>query len=780
MPVLTGTAAADRIVGSATADEIYGLDANDLLYGLDGNDALNGGLGDDILVGGLGDDTYYVGAAGDQVVERAGEGIDRVLAWVSHQLAANVEILTLAGTADLNGFGNALDNTLVGNAGNNVLNGGAGNDAMAGGAGNDVYDVDSAGDVVSEGTNAGYDRIRASVSYILSANVEELNLTGTTAIDGTGNALANTIVGNAGNNVLNGGAGDDVLIGRGGNDTYDVDAIGDKVVEAAGEGHDLVRASINWQLGANVEDLTLTGTGNLNGFGNALANTILGNAGNNELNGGAGDDHLTGGAGSDRMVGGTGNDTYEVGSAGDLVVEAAGAGTDTVQSAISYILGANLEDLVLIGMTSINGTGNAAGNYILGNSGSNTLEGKDGNDILSGGPGFDILIGGKGDDIYYVYDFQIGSPPYLGDRIVELADEGIDTVISSLGGELRSNIENLTIDSDEDYVSGGGNSLNNTIIGGSGVNEIRGGGLSGFGGDDVLYGMGGNDMIHGGSGRDELYGGDGNDLLYIDAGEIKSGEIYDGGDGFDYLNTEIFSGGLSNDIMDLSVVEINSIEIISLYCKEAILNASDINGLYRLRSDVVTIIGGGLVDLSITELERNFATEPLHGLTNFRLSDEGNTILLSDSGQGFVVVGGIQNDTASGTSAADWLNGGDGNDILNGNGGADHLSGGRGTDALTGGAGADVFEFSSILDGTDTIADFVSAQGDKLAFQGLLHGAFSYLGAAIFTGAGNSEARFAGGQALIDTDGNGTTDITIKLTGITSASQLHASDFVFS
>ncbi len=142
MPVFSGTAAADRIVGSADADQIYGLDGNDTLYGGNGNDWLIGGLGADILVGGLGDDSYDVDSAGDQVVERAGEGIDRVRASISHQLAANVEILTLTGTADINGFGNALDNTIVGNAGNNVLNGGAGNDAMAGGAGNDIYDVD--------------------------------------------------------------------------------------------------------------------------------------------------------------------------------------------------------------------------------------------------------------------------------------------------------------------------------------------------------------------------------------------------------------------------------------------------------------------------------------------------------------------------------------------------------------------------------------------------------------------------------------------------------------
>ncbi len=306
-------------------------------------------------------------SAGDQVVERAGEGIDRVRASISHQLAANVEILTLSGTADINGFGNALDNTILGNAGNNVLNGGAGSDAMAGGAGNDIYDVDSAGDVVSESANAGYDRVRASVSFTLGANVEELTLVGTAAINGTGNALANTIIGNAGANVLNGGAGDDVLIGGAGadrmvggvgNDTYDVDAVGDRVVEAAGQGTDLVRSSISYSLGADVENLTLIGSANVNGVGNVGDNFMIGNAGNNKLSGGAGNDRLSGGdgndilrggGGTDYVAGGSGNDNFFIGQI-DLKVGEIYDGGDgyDVFAVDEGVLGAiNLSDVVL-------------------------------------------------------------------------------------------------------------------------------------------------------------------------------------------------------------------------------------------------------------------------------------------------------------------------------------------------------------------------------------------------------------------------------------------------
>lgn len=117
---------------------------------------------------------------------------------------------------------------------------------------------------------------------------------------------------------------------------------------------------------------------------------------------------------------------------------------------------------------------------------------------------------------------------------------------------------------------------------------------------------------------------------------------------------------------------------------------------------------------------------------------------------------------------------------MGGDGGNDTIIGNGGDDDLRGGAGQDKFVYSSVQSGVDTIADFSTSEGDTLVFQGLLHGTFAYLGAAAFTASGSSEARFFGGQVLVDTDGNGAADIAINLTGITAASQLHASDFVFS
>lgn len=272
------------------------------LTGNAGNNVLDGGSGADNLVGGLGNDTYIVDDQNDLVTEAAGEGTDTVHASVSYALGANVENLVLTGANDIDGTGNELVNTLAGNAGSNILDGGSGADILAGGEGSDTYIVDHEGDVVTEQAGEGSDTVRASVSYALGTNVENLVLTGTGHIGGTGNALANTLTGNAGNNLLDGAAGADQMNGELGDDTYVVDDVDDIVTEAADEGTDTVRASVSHALGANVENLVLTGTANIDGTGNTLGNTITGNTGDNRILGGAGNDLLDGDAGQDTAV----------------------------------------------------------------------------------------------------------------------------------------------------------------------------------------------------------------------------------------------------------------------------------------------------------------------------------------------------------------------------------------------------------------------------------------------------------------------------------------------
>src|SRR5439155_1058881 len=129
------------------------------------------------MIGGAGDDTYFVDSTGDVVTELASEGTDTVVSSVDSTLGANLENLTLVGSA-LSGTGNAQDNVITGNAHDNVLDGGAGADTMIGGAGNDTYTVDSSSDVVTENSGEGTDTVVSSIDYTLGANLENLTLVG--------------------------------------------------------------------------------------------------------------------------------------------------------------------------------------------------------------------------------------------------------------------------------------------------------------------------------------------------------------------------------------------------------------------------------------------------------------------------------------------------------------------------------------------------------------------------------------------------------------------------
>ncbi|MGF6232218.1 Ca2+-binding RTX toxin-like protein [Inquilinus ginsengisoli] len=764
MPVFWGTAAADAILGSAGADEIYGRDGDDALYGGDGDDLLVGGRGNDGMVGGKGDDVYDVDAASDRIVEQAGEGVDGVRAWVSYRLAGNVENLTLVGPEDLDGVGNALDNRIGGNAGANLLYGLAGSDLLSGGAGND-------------------------------------RLFGGDGID--------YLYGGDGSDVVDGGAGIDRMEGGAGDDTYEVDSAGDRVVEEAGKGIDGVRGWVSYRLTENVENLLLLGTSDLDGVGNAVDNRIIGNGGANLLYGLAGNDVLSGGAGNDRLLGadgidylyggagndeldggigadlmdgGKGNDSYEVDSAGDRVVELVAEGIDSVRSWVSYRLGTYVENLTLLGTGDLDGIGNARNNSITGNAGNN---------VLDGGEGEDILVGGQGNDIYYIDAFI--------DQVVEQTSGGIDEIRIRNDGftiALPDAIENVRL-----LTNGGadayGNGQGNGMVGGGWRNM-----LSGLAGNDVLMGEGGDDTLYGGIGRDQLYGGSGNDELNVgedlalDARNgIAAGEVYDGGAGTDELRVVQYDlsggGGVDLSSIDISKINISNIENIESHFHTTKLSAAQMSSFEEVRANEIDITNGGYVDISSMNVQFNWINLSSFGNTlilgpgpfgsiNFGIScGAGDDILVGANSYGTIHGEGGDDEITGGTVDNQFF-GDSGDDILRGEGGNDVLGGGEGNDRLVGGAGEDEFAFYSVNSGIDIIADFKSAQDDKLAFSNLLHGTFSYLGSAAFTAGGNSEARFAGGQVLVDTDGSGSVDIVINLTGITAASELHASDFIFS
>jgi serralysin len=312
-------------------------------------------------------------------------------------------------------------------------------------------------------TNPGlYGLLQDNVGIAYGATIE--NAIGGSGHDSMlGNQVDNVMTGNGGNDLiasglgndtLDGGTGNDEMLGGAGNDTYVVGEAGDIVTELADEGTDTVRASIDYTLGANVENLVLTGAA-LAGTGNGLANVITGNelanllsggAGDDTLSGGAGDDTLDGGTGADAMAGGAGNDLYLVDDAGDTVLELGGEGVDTVSTGLaSYTLGANVENLVMTG-SAASGTGNALNNVLTGNSGSNRLDGGAGNDTLRGGDGVDFLTGGAGADVFVGEINATKTASKLGaislDVVLDFASgsdkidlSGIDAVLGTSGDQ---------------------------------------------------------------------------------------------------------------------------------------------------------------------------------------------------------------------------------------------------------------------------------------------------------------------------------------------------------
>ncbi len=273
--------------------------------------------------------------------------------------------------------------------------------------------------MITENAAEGTDTVQSSVTYTLGANIENLTLTGTGNINGTGNTLANVITGNTGNNSLSGSDGNDTLDGGNGTDTL------------AG-GND--------------------------------ADSLAGGASNDNLNGGAGNDTIDGGTGNETMIGGTGDDFYIVDSATDAITENAAEGTDSVQSSVTYTLAANVEVLTLTGAGNINGTGSAVANTITGSTGNNSLSGGDGNDTMDGGTGTDTLAGGNNDDSLVGGagadsldggagndtmaggdDNDIYVVDAAGDMVTEIASEGTDIILELRHSYAGGEVENLTL-----------------------------------------------------------------------------------------------------------------------------------------------------------------------------------------------------------------------------------------------------------------------------------------------------------------------------------------------
>ena len=628
--------------------------------------------------------------------------------------------------------GSAYNDTLIGSTANNTLNGGAGADRMEGGLGNDIYYVDNVSDVVVEAANAGTDLVYSTITYTLTAEVENLSLQGTASINATGNAISNTIYSNAGNNIIDGGAGVDTVAYSGATAAVTVNLSNTAAQATGGSGSDTLK---------NIENLT----------GSNYNDTLIGNTASNTLNGGVG---------ADRMEGGLGNDTYYVDNASDVIVEAAGGGTDLVYSTVTHTLAAEVEDLNLQGTASINATGNALNNIIYTNAGNNIIDGGAGtdtvtylnsaaavtvnlsntaaqatggsgsdtllnvenltgsnyndtligntaNNTLNGGVGADRMEGGLGNDTYYVDN--------ASDIIVEAANGGTDLVYSTVTHTLAAEVENLSLQGTAS-INATGNVLNNTIYSNAGNNIIDGGAgvdtvaysgataavtvnlsntaaqatggsgsdtlknienLTGSAYNDTLIGNTASNTLNGGVGADRMEGGLGNDTYYVDNASDVVVEAASGGTDLVYATV---SHTLAAEVENLSLQGTASI------------NATG-NALNNI---IYTNAGNNIIDGGA-------------GIDTATYANATSAITVNLSNTAAQVTGGSGSDTLLNVEN---LTGSKYNDILTGNSGINVLDGGIGNDTLTGDKGNDTYIFARGSN-VDTIVENDATAGNK-------------------------------------------------------------------
>ncbi len=548
--ILSGGNGNDQLIGGSGNDILSGGAGTDSLSGEDGNDTLRGGSGNDILDGGVGFDTasFSTSAAGVHVSlavagpQDTGDGVDNLI---------SIEALTGSAFDDqLTGTAND-DDFLQGGEGNDVLDGGAGADAMWGDGGDDIFIVDNSEDFLAD-VGGGIDTVQSSISWALYPTAyyefENLTLTGSANINGTGNFLDNVIIGNSGANVLDGGNGVDTV-------SYASAASGVTVSLALFGGQDTLGAGTDTLI--DMENLT----------GSAFNDTLTGNAAANVIEGGGGDDLIEGGGGTDTasyagaasgvtvslaaagaqetlgagvdtltgienltgsafndtltgdaaanvLRGLAGNDRYYIDNSGDTIVEADDEGDDTAFVLGTYTLaqGVSVETLYALNQSGtepliLTGNefgqslyGNLGDNYLNGGQGADYLVGLAGNDNLLGGTGADSLQGGLGDDVYYV--------DQAGDQIFENAGEGNDILVATASYTLAAgaSIETMSAEQTNATINLTGNELAQS-----------------------LYGNAGNNILTGGGGADYMAGGAGNDTYYVDSSDFI-GEANGGGD----------------------------------------------------------------------------------------------------------------------------------------------------------------------------------------------------------------------------------------------------------
>ncbi len=464
-------------------DLVTGNAGNDTMVATTGQDTLVAGLGVDTLVAGSGNDLFVVNNASDVVSLAGAHGDDTIQSSLSWTLPSGINTLALTGSGNLTGRAVSGNNLVVGNAGNDTLIAGSGSDTLqagtglatlVGGTGADTFVIDNAADTIT-GISASFgNAVYSSVDYTMQANVSTLVLTGSGDLVGIGNGSSDVIVGNAGADTLIAGSGAADLRGGTGSDLFIVNSTSDTVSETdSSNGHqDTIQSSVSFTLPQGVDELVLTGTGNLVATGNAENDSIVGNAGNDTLQAGAGNDTLVSGSGVTVLLGGAGNDTFVVNNAGDVISNIS-TNENVLISSVSITLPTNINTLRLTGAANLVGTANGADDLLQGNAGADQLVALGGNDTLVAGSGLATLVGGTGNDTFVVDN--------SADSV--MAGSANNVMFSSASFVLPAHIDALTLtgaanisgtgNADADTLTAGGG--NDTLIAGSGVAVMNGG-----------------------------------------------------------------------------------------------------------------------------------------------------------------------------------------------------------------------------------------------------------------------------------------------------------------
>jgi len=696
-----------------------------------GNDTLVSNTGVDTLIGGTGNDTFILNNVADVVIDTAGTATIVYAASANFTLPANVNTLTLLGTAAIVATGNAGNDSITANTGADTLIAGNGNDtlvsgisaavdSLVGGTGNDLFVVNATGDIVTVGGTHGTDTIQSSVSYTASANVANLTLIGSGNIVATGNSLANVLTANTGNDTLVAGSGLATLVGGPGNDTFVLNNAGDVIQDTSTTSSNTIQANFNYTLPTFANSLLLTGTGALIGTANS------------------GDDTLTSNSGADTLIGGSGNETFIINNSSDVVQDTSTTAINSVLSSVNYVLPGNVNVLTLTGTAALVGTGNAGNDLLTANSGADTLIAGNGNDTLVSATSTQIesLVGGTGNDLFVVNN--------AADVISIGGTHGADSIQSSVSVTLPTTVNSLTLL--------GSANLTGAAVSGANV-------ITGNAGSDILKAGSGSDTLIAGSGVDTLIGGSGSDTFVVNSALDVLQSLSAAGNSL----VSSVSYTLPTNVTALTLTGTANL-IATGNAQTDVIRANAGNDTLTAGSGLATFFSGDGSDIFVVNNAADvvaansdghkYGADTVQSSVSYSLGAAVNTLILTGSAN----LSGTGNAVGASYSG-DLLVGNAGLDILTAGIGTDTLVAGTGVATLIGAAGPDTFVVNNV---GDTVQDSLTG------YSNVLVSSVSYtlplnVNALTLTGSGNLTA--TGNAANDSMTGNSGADLLIAGAG---------------